>query len=74
MINTMAGLVFAILAVILINVYSQGGTPAVRSWIAAKFLNKPGTPPPSRTRRRVVRGPGSAGRPSGINAAESRAA
>lgn len=70
MINTMAGLVFAILAVILINVYSNGGTPAVRSWFAAKFLNKPGSPPTPLRRQRVVRGAGDAGKPSGVNAGE----
>lgn len=70
-INTMAGLVFAVLAVILINVYSEGGSAAVRSWFAAKFLNRPGTPPtPTRTRQRVVRGPGDARNPSGVNAGE----
>ena len=33
--------VFVLLLIILLNVYRQGGPYAVKSWLGAKFLNRP---------------------------------
>jgi hypothetical protein len=39
--KTFAGVFFIVLCIVLINVWRKGGTPAVRSWFGAKFLNRP---------------------------------
>jgi hypothetical protein len=41
MARTLAGTILVVLAVILFNVYREGGAPALRSWAKAKFLNQP---------------------------------
>jgi hypothetical protein len=50
MAKTVAGFVFIILAIVLVNAYREGGTFAVRSWFAAKLVNKP-APRPQIARR-----------------------
>ena len=49
--NTIAGLVLMLLAIILANVYRHYGSYGVRSWLSAKVLNRP-LDPPTKTRRR----------------------
>lgn len=36
-----ATMIALLLAIVLLNVWREGGTPAVKSWVKAKFLNKP---------------------------------
>lgn len=50
--KTLAGAVLLILIIIAYNVYREGGTPAVRSWLRAKFLNRPDPDPRARARGR----------------------
>ncbi|OJV57953.1 MAG: hypothetical protein BGO38_06945 [Cellulomonas sp. 73-145] len=41
--NASGGFVLGALAYVLFLVYLRGGTPAVKSWLAAKFLNRTGS-------------------------------